>query len=381
MAFHRASQAFIDLKAYRSNFQSVRSLLPQTVDILAVVKADAYGHGAVPCARAAIEAGAHCLGVAIVNEGIELREHGLSSPILVMGSFLPDDAEDMVRHDLEITLHTLAQADAVENAARKQNKLARVHIKIDSGMGRLGIECGQAQSLFQRVTGSKSLKLSGLFTHLATAEWEDKDYARYQLGQFETLIQSFREQYPQLPPVHCANSAATVNHSKSWFDMVRPGLIFYGAFSAPNLLPMVRELTRKEDPIRPVMTWKCKILQIKSMPRDACLSYGITYKTARDSRIAVIGVGYADGIHRLLSNKMEVLIQGRRARQVGRVCMDMTLIDVTDLPKVVEGDEVVIFGRQGDAAIPVEETAAHCQSVAYELLCAVGQRVPRVYNA
>ncbi len=379
MAFHRASQAEINLSALRDNFATVRRLLPPATEILAVVKADSYGHGVLPCAKTLINAGASGLGVAIGNEGIELRENGIDSPILVMGGFVPEEIGDLIHHDLEITLHDENQAIAVAKEARRQNKNVPVHLKIDTGMGRLGVLPSAVAELANYIDGEKSLSLAGVSTHLATAEWEDKKHSQEQIEKFRKITARFKKNRAHFPKFHCANSAGIINHPESWFDKVRPGIMLYGAFSSTRLAPILLESGADHPQLKPVMTWKCRILHIKSVPKGSPLSYGAIFTTQRDSRIALIGVGYADGLRRQLSNKMELLVQGKRVPQVGRICMDNTLIDVTDHPDIQVGDEAVIFGHQKGAFIPVEETAEKCDTVSYELLCAVGQRVPRVY--
>jgi len=381
MAFHRASQAEINLSALRDNFNIARRLLPSSVEILAIVKADAYGHGVIPCAKTLLEAGADGLGVSIGNEGIELRENGIDGPILVMGGFVPEEIPDLIHHGLEITLHEKYQAVAIAKEAKRQNKKIKVHLKIDTGMGRLGALPSMANDLANFIAEEKTLELAGISTHLATAEWEDKNPSLKQIEAFRKITESFKNLGGFPPKLHCANSAGIINHPESWFDKVRPGIMLYGALSNTRLTPILQESTGTENAgLKPVMTWKCKILHIKSMPKGSPLSYGAIFTTKRDSKIALIGVGYADGLHRQLSNKLELLIHGKLVPQAGRICMDNTLIDITDHPEIKVGDEVVIFGEQKGIRLPVEETAEKCGTVSYELLCSVGQRVPRVYT-
>jgi alanine racemase len=379
MAFHRASQAEVNLSALRDNFTLVRKLLPPATEILAVVKADAYGHGVLPCAKTLLDAGANGLGVAIGNEGIELRENGIKRPILVMGGFVPEEIGDMVHHNLEITLHEKNQAIAIAQEALRQNKCVKVHLKIDTGMGRLGTLPSLVTDLANYIDGEKSLQLVGVSTHLATAEWEDKQHSIDQIEKFRALTTPLKKKGTLFPKLHCANSAGIINHPDSWFDCVRPGIMLYGSFPSTRLDAVLAQSGAENPKLKPVMTWKCRLLQIKDVPKGTPLSYGAIFTTQRDSRIGLIGVGYADGLHRQLSNKMELLIRGKRVPQVGRICMDSTLIDVTDHPEIKVGDEAVIFGHQNKACIRVEETAEKCGTISYELLCAVGQRVPRIY--
>ena len=377
MAHHRATRAEIDLKAFRHNIQNLRNHLSPKVKTMAVVKADGYGHGAVPCAHIATDCGADYLGAGVVEEGIELRQSGLVTPILILGSIFPDEAEDLVRHDLATILCTLPLAQALSKEAKKQSKNVSVHIKVDTGMNRLGVSPESLPELLNQINDLPNLKLKGVSTHFSSADDEDLSISQAQLKKFQTALTIL--QNDDVPIVHSANTSALFKLPESHFDMVRPGLILYGAHPSPSLQAV---LDQKENlsPFQPVMQWKSQVLLVKTIAKGQPVSYSGSFTTQRESLIATLPIGYADGLHRSLSNKMDVLIRGKRAPQIGNICMDMTLIDVTEIKDVQVGDEVVLFGKQEDQKISVEEMAMKAGTIPYEILCNVGKRVPRLYR-
>ena len=344
---------------------------------MAVVKADGYGHGALPCARIAVDCGADYLGAGVVEEGIELRQSGIDPPILILGSIFPDEAEDLVRHDLATIVCTLPLTKALSKEARKQNKTVSVHIKIDTGMNRLGVSPENLPELLNQIRESPNLKLEGISTHFASADDEDLSITQAQFRKFHTALTIL--QNDDVPIIHSANTSALFKFPESHFDMVRPGLILYGALPSPSLQAVLNE---KENlsPFQPVMQWKSQIILVKAITKGQPVSYSGSFTTQRDSLIATLPIGYADGLHRSLSNKMEVLIRGKRAPQIGNICMDMTLIDVTEIQDVQAGDEVVLFGKQEGQTITVDEMATKGGTIPYEILCNVVKRVPRVYG-
>jgi alanine racemase len=377
MAHHRATRAEIDLHAFRHNFQNLRSHISPQTRVMAVVKADAYGHGALPCARVAVECGADYLGAGVIEEGIELRQSGLDAPILILDSIFPDEAEDLVRHDLTTIVCTLPLAQALEKEAEKQNKAASVHIKVDTGMSRLGVLPENLPELLNQIRNLPNLKVEGVSTHFASADDEVLSITQTQLKKFQAALACLKQD--GRPLIHCSNTSALFKFRESHFDMVRPGLILYGALPSPNLQAI---LSVKENlsPFKPVMQWKSRIILVKSIPKGQPVSYSGSFTTQRGSLIATLPVGYADGLHRSLSNKMDVLIRGKRAPQIGNICMDMTLIDVTEIKDVQAGDEVVLFGKQESQTITVDEMATKGGTIPYEILCNIGKRVPRIYG-
>jgi alanine racemase len=383
MPLHRATHADIDLAAFRHNVGMILELVGPEVKVMAVVKADGYGHGAVPCAREALKAGAYALGVAVLEEGIELRQNGIEAPILVLTGVFPEEIPDLLEHNLSTTLSHPALVQAISEKACAMGKTAGIHLKIETGMGRLGVPREELSDLAEQISGAKNLHIEGVCTHFATADDPDPEFTEVQLARFEEALQLLESQNFVSPLKHTANAAALIKFPESRFNMVRPGIALYGAMPSPAIKPVFDALpkTRLGKGFHPVMHWKTRILQINPVKKGHPLSYGRKFVTQRDSLIAVLPVGYGDGLNRGLSNNMSVLVRGKRALQVGSICMDLTLIDVTDIPGVHVGDEVVLFGKQEGQFLPVEEMAEAIDTIPYEILCNVGKRVPRVYRS
>ncbi len=363
----RPTWARIDLSAIAANVK-VAMRLAGPAAVMAVVKADAYGHGAVPVAQAALEAGAAWLGVAIPEEGRLLRQAGIRAPVLVLGPVLPSDAELSVRDALDQCVSDLAQIEALQQAAEAQGREAWVHIKVDTGMGRVGFRPEEMPRVAARLGAAPRVRVRALMTHFADAEAADGAYTAEQLRRFDRAWRACRAAGLEPPLRHAANSAGLLRAPEARFDLVRPGILLYGyppCGGAP--------------PLRPALRLSTRILQLKDLPAGAAVSYGRTFVAPRAARVALLPVGYADGWSRLLSNCGQVLVRGRRARIVGRVCMDLTLADVTGIPEVAVGDEVVLLGRQGEEEIGADEVAALQSTISYEVLCTVGARVPRRY--
>ena len=364
----RPTAAEIDLVALSHNYREVVRLA-RGRHVLAVVKAQAYGHGAVPVARRLVEDGAHMLGVATVEEGCELRASGIAAPILVMGPLFPEQAGTIVSHGLTPVLYSPALARALSQAAVQGSKTVAVHVKIDTGMGRIGLPPEEAVRFVGGLASFPGIVPEGLMTHFADADLREKAFAKLQMDRFEAVIDSLREKGIDVPLRHAANSAAVLEYDRALLTMVRPGLMLYGYD------PLER---RGSADLRPVLSWRTRIAYVKRVAAGTPVSYGRTFVTSRQSLIATIPVGYADGFGRSLSNRGEALVGGRRVPVAGRVCMDMTMLDVTDVPGVEEGDEVVLIGAQGGERITADDLAAQSGTIAYEVLCAIGGRVPRV---
>lgn len=362
----RPTLAQIDGGALCRNLAALRACLRPQVQLLAVVKADAYGHGAGPVAKLFERAGADAFGVATVEEGAELRAAGIRRPILVLPGARAAQVDEAVAHELSVAVVDRAMLGDLRAALRGRS--LAIHVKVDTGMGRLGVTPEELPPLLEELRHAREIRIQGLFSHFANADLGNTEFVSYQLRLFREAIEMARRAGIQPPSVHIANSAATVAVPESHFSLVRPGIALYGI--APTA----------ECPIalEPAMRVVTRIVQIKTVPAERPLSYGQTFVTRRPSRIATIPIGYADGYDRRLSNRAEVLVKGRRAPVVGRVCMDLTLIDVTDVPGVTADDEVVLWGRQENATIGVEEVGAWQDSIAYEVLTRLGKRVPRV---
>ncbi len=362
----------VDLGALAYNYHQLRQLAPPSVKFLAVVKADAYGHGAIPVSKKMEELGTDFLGVATVKEGVELRNGGIKKPILVLSGIYQEDAEEVLDYQLTPMVYRLEIAEALSAAARKKGKKIPVHIKVDTGMGRIGVFFEEAPVFANRMRRFGNLEIEGVASHFSTADEGNSSFTEEQLKRFSRTIEEMKKLDIDPPFCHIANSAALVNLPAAYFTLVRPGIMLYGSYPSPSLKTKVS--------LRQVMSWKSRIADLKKVPVGYPISYGRTFVTERPSFIAAIPVGYADGYNRLLSNRGEVLIKGRRAPVVGRVCMDWTMVDVTAIPGVEVGDEVVLMGSQSGQEITPEEMGEWIGTISYEILCSVGKRVQRIYK-
>jgi alanine racemase len=364
----RPTMATVDLNALTHNYQEMARRIGDR-KVLAVVKAQAYGHGAIPVSRRLVELGTHMLGVALVEEGRDLRDAGITAPILVMAPVFPGQAEVLINAKLTPVVYTLAVARALSDAVAGTGRTFGVHVKIDTGMGRIGLSPEEAVDFIVAAGKLPGLAVEGLMTHFADADLRDKAFARAQMDRFESLIRSLEAKGITIPLRHAANSAAVLEYDRALLTMVRPGLMLYGY----NPLE-----SRISADLRPVLSLVTRIAFVKRVPAGVPISYGRTFVTNRESLIATIPLGYADGYSRGLSNKGEAIVRGARVPVAGRVCMDMTMLDVTDVPGVAEGDEVVLIGAQGNERITADDIAARTGTIAYEVLCGIGCRVPRV---
>lgn len=335
------------------------------------VKADGYGHGAVEVSRAAISAGADMLGVASVDEAAELRESGIDSPILVLGCSLADSAHDIVDLGITATVCDLSFAARLADKAAAAGKRTSVHVKVDTGMGRIGVPVEGAIDLVTGLMGLPSLEIDGIFTHFPSADEQDGDFTESQISIFKGLLKVLDKRGITPPIAHSANSGAILDHRRSYFDMVRPGIMFYGLYPSPD--------SSRSVPLTPALTLKTKIVFLKELPSGKTVSYGRTFTTARTTRVATIAVGYADGYSRAMSNRAQVAIRGVLCPVIGRVCMDQVMVDVTDLPEVELGDDVVLYGG-GHDALAIEAVAEMTETIPHDVCCAIGKRVPRVYK-
>ncbi len=362
----------IDLSAIAHNAAEIKRRIGKT-KLLAVVKADAYGHGLVPVAEAALKGGADFLGVAGLEEALALREAGIESPILSLSTILPQEADDAVRHDIRVTVCSLPLLKALDQAAGKQGKKAVVHLKVDTGMGRLGVSPEQAVDFVREARASQNVFVEGIFTHFPSAdeEGEGSDFTRKQVETFLEIIRRLEDEGMRPPLRHAANSAATIAHPQSRLDMVRCGLLLYGIWPLPHQKPSWN--------LRPAMRVVSQVLLVKELPPGHPVSYGRTFVTQRPTKIAVVPIGYHDGYDSRLSNRAQALVRGKRAPVIGRVCMDLLMLDVSEIGEVREGDEVVLLGAQGEERITVEEIASWMQTVPHEFISRIGGRMRRVY--
>lgn len=366
--FERSVWAEIDLTAIEHNVKEIKKKITNGAALCAVVKADAYGHGALSVAQAALKAGAERLAVAIVNEAVELRDAGFKVPILVLGYTPACQAELVAQKDITQTIFTLEAAKALSAAAQAVGRTVKVHIKVDTGMGRIGIQPEEAGDFAAAVAALPGLEIEGLYSHFACSDSADKEFTLTQHQRFLEAAARVEGKGIAIPIKHIANSAAMLELPKTHLDMVRPGIILYGLWPSGEV--------KQDLKLKPAMKFKAQIGFLKDLPAGSPISYGRTYYTSRPSRIGTVPVGYADGWSRLLAGKAELLIRGQRAPMVGRVCMDQCMVDVTHIPEVRLGDEVLLFGGP---ELPVEEAAQHMGTINYEVVCMVGKRVPRMY--
>lgn len=368
----RPTYAEIDLSAIRHNMAQISEKIASPMNVMAVVKADAYGHGALEVTKTVIDSGATSLAVAIPEEGVELRKAGITLPIILLGHTLPEQFPLLVQYHLTAAVSTLDSVKELAATAEYANSKASIIIAVDTGMGRIGVLPQELLSFVQKAATFPTIELYGAFTHLATADAADKFYANKQLSLFTKAVRELTAAKLPLPNISAANSAAIIDLPSGYFNTVRPGIILYG-------LPPSDEMHNQLD-LRPAMSLKTRITHVKKVPAGTCIGYGSTYTTTQDTFIATLPIGYADGYSRHLSNKAPVLIGGRRHKLAGRVCMDQIMVDLGPDANVEVGEEAVLFGKQGKEEITVTELAALAGTINYELVCAVSKRVPRIYK-
>lgn len=353
--------------------------------MMAVVKADAYGHGVLEISKTVLANGADTLGVARIDEGILIRKSGIDAPILILGYTSPDHTANLVRYDLTQTVGSLEFAESFSKSAGKEKAALKVHLKIDSGMGRLGFmpepllltdnsnDFSRIPKEMEAIICLPNLLIQGIYTHFAHADSKDKTTSYRQLEIFNELVEHLRQSTGFETPIrHAANSAAVIDMPDSHLDMVRPGIALYGLYPSP-------EVDRTKIRLKPVMELKSKILHLKQVPAGFRVSYGGTWQAKKKTTIATIPIGYADGYNRLLSSTGYMLVCGKKAPIAGRVCMDLTMLDVGNIPEACVNDEVVVFGRQGNAFISVDEIAETLGTISYEIVSTITERVPRVF--
>lgn len=382
----QSTWAEVDLGAISHNVKELRRITSSEARLMAVVKANAYGHGALEVANTALKNGADFLGVARLEEGVYLRESGVSAPILVLGYTQPEYSSIVIEHGLVQTVYAFEAADALSLAASRLKKKAVVHIKVDTGMGRLGLIPdnprisilgkhlhGSAQRDVESIAVLPNVEVEGIFTHFANADSKDKSYTFKQMERFFDFLDKLKDSGIEIPIRHAANSAALIDLPETHLDMVRTGISLYGLYPSAEV---------KKDRVNliPAMSFKARVVQVKRVPAGFPVSYGMTYQTEKPTVIATVSAGYADGLNRMLSSGGQMLVKGMRANIAGRVCMDLTLLDVGHIPDVETGDEAVIFGRQEQDEITVDEIAESINTINYEVVTSVSSRVRRYYT-
>ena len=365
--------ATINLAALAHNLSRIKHYLPTGCEILAVVKANGYGHGAVEIARALASQGIERFAVASLDEGIALRQAGLSASIVVLGALFEEQVSDLIAHRLTPVVSDGRILPALAKAAHSHPTPYPIHLKVETGMGRLGFSPEELLTLLDNPLLHRSLQVEGMMTHLADADGKDSTFTERQLGEFRAVLEQIRQRGQTLPLVHAANSAAIVRFPDAHFSLVRPGIMLYGYHTLPTTVPA--------PDLKPVLSLRTTIAQLRTIPQGGTVSYNGTFVATRPTRIAVLPIGYADGYSRQLSHRGSVLIQGRRAPIVGLVCMDMTMVDVTDIAQLQVGETVTLIGQQGEEAIWADEVADWIGTIPYEVLCGIGSRVPRLYES
>ena len=364
--------AEINIDALENNMKIIRKNTNSEAKVMAVVKADAYGHGAILCAKTLLSCGADWLGVATVPEGVQLRNAGIYAPILVLGAIPAEHMKDAVSFDIITAVFDYENAKELSGVAESMGKKAKVHIKTDSGMNRIGIQLGKGDYV-EKIKAIKSLpglEANGIFSHLACSDTNDRTFTLKQIKIFEDAIENLAKQGISFDCKHIANSAAIFKYPEAHFDMVRAGIVSYGYLPSSD--------TNVEGLV-PAMSFKCNVSFVKTIEQGEYVSYGATYRADELTDIATLTVGYADGYSRVLSDKAEVLIKGKKVKVVGRICMDQCMVDVSSVNNIAVGDVATLFGKDGNEIISVEEIAEKLGTINYEVLCMVSRRVLRLY--
>ncbi|HHT87505.1 MAG TPA: alanine racemase [Clostridiales bacterium] len=366
-------QANINLDTIRNNIINVRNSINKNTKLMVIVKADAYGHGAVAVSKALENGIVDAYGVAIIEEAIELRKAGITKPILILG-FTPKEQYNLViSYDVMQTVYQYEMAKDFAKEAIRQGKTAKIHIKVDTGMSRLGFsDTYESIKIIKQIASLEGIYIDGLFSHFAKADEADKESARLQIQRFKRFNDLLRDEGIHIPIRHISNSAGVIEFPEAEYDMVRCGIVTYGIYPSD-------EVNRSSLNLIPAMELKSHVVYIKEVEAGTGISYGSTYITNRKTKVATIPVGYADGYSRNMSNVGKVIIRGQYAPIIGRICMDYFMVDVTDIEGVSQGDVVTLLGKEGDSVISVETLAKWSHSFPYELVCTVGKRIPRVY--
>ena len=363
----------IDLDRLAQNMREIRRLTDKKAQITAVIKANAYGHGSCEAADVLLQNGADRLAVAELDEAIELRQHNITAPILVLGPVFPEQAPQAVLYGIDIPVFDYDTAQAFSAEAVNQHRNVRLHIKIDSGMGRIGYQPNEESIReIKQINQLPGIVMEGIFTHFATADCINKSFTNEQYKRFKYVCTRLDEEGVKINTHHCANSAAIIDLPQYHWDMVRAGIILYGL--APS-----NEIDIAKTALKPVMSFKCRITHIKKLQKGDSVSYGRKFIADKECTIATLPVGYADGYTRMLSGKAQVLINGQRANVVGNICMDQCMVDISNIKNVNKGDEAVLFGEQDNAVISADELAEKLGTINYEIVCMMARRLPRVY--
>jgi len=357
----------VDLGAIKQNIKTIKEMTG--TQVMAVIKANGYGHGVLRAAKAATQAGAEWCGVARMEEALNLRSAGISSEIMVLGYTSPVMVPAAIRNDVHVAIYDAQMAKAYAEYAKKESKHLKAHLKVETGMGRLGMDPGNVPDFLASLGEDSRIDVDGIFTHFARADEPEADLTGKQLARFKTVLEELRRVDLCPETVHAANSAAVLNYPEAYFDLVRPGIAVFGLHPSPNSpLP---------ETFHPALTWKARLISVRTLPPEHGVSYGSIYVTSKEERIGVIPVGYGDGFRRVPGQ--QVLVHGKLVDVVGRVCMDQCMLQLDDVPEAAPGDEVVLFGEQDGQKIKVEDLAERWGTIDYEVVCGLADRLPRLY--
>ena len=360
--------AEVNLQTLKENYFKLQAHTKS--EMMPIVKADAYGHGVLPVVKTLKECGARRFGVALLEEALEIKRAFPELAVMVIGATEIDQFDVLVREEIIPAIFQLSQAQVLSEEAVKQNRIARLHIKVDTGMNRIGFHESEISNIV-KIADLPNLYIEGIFTHFATSDQEDLSFAREQLKRFQTFCDKLKDAGLEIPIRHTANSAAILQFPEAHFELVRPGISLYGLTPSSQV--------GGNAGLKPVMTWKAKITHVKEIKKGESVSYGRTFHAAYPTRVATIPVGYADGLRRILSNRGEMLVRGRRSAIIGRICMDQTMLDVTKIQEVRVGDIVTVLGEDGYEKITATEMADWMGTINYEVVCGISKRVPRIY--
>jgi alanine racemase len=368
---NRPTRAVINLSSLRNNYAVMKTFIDSDVKVMGIIKANAYGHGMLEVANELIKLGVNYFGVAFLEEGIFLREHGIKTPILVMGGINVEQIHDFIRHDIDITTSSPDKTRAISETAALHKKVANVHIKIDTGMERLGVHWYNARDFIDETFNSPNIVVKGIFSHFAKSDSrKDDEFTELQIRRFDEILEYMASKDYDAKYIHCANSAGIINFKNSHFNMVRPGLMLYGYSELPPAF---------KGKLMPVMTLLTKVSYFKVIPPGTGVSYNHTFVSSRQTRIVTLPVGYGDGYNRLLSNRGEVMIKGARHPVVGNICMDQMMVDLSPDGVAYNGDDVLLFGKFGDDEISLEALCEKIGTIPYEILTMISNRVPRIF--
>lgn len=368
---HRPAWVEIDLNALSHNVSAIKKMVGPQVKIMGIVKADAYGHGDYEVSRVLLNHGVEMLGIAILEEGIQLRNKGIEAPLFLLGGIFEDQIDAVIQYNVIPTVYDLKLAEGLSKKAQRFKKIVDVHVYVDTGMGSIGVKSDMAVEFIKSLHGMKNLFIGGIYTHCSSSDEKDPTYTNLQTKRFRDVLTTLDTMKIDIPLKHMANSGAIIGYPGAYFTMVRPGLSLYGLYPS--------EEVSRDIGIRPVMSFKTRVIHIKDMQPGDVVGYGRTCKITKPTRVATLPFGYNDGYNRLLSSQGRVIIRGIKVSIIGRVCMDQCFVDVSHIKDVSVGDEVVVYGSQGQETISIESIAKQLNTIPYEITCNVSKRVPRIY--